>query len=266
MKREKEIKSFSLELKDMNSSTGEVSFYFAAWSKDQDNDIILKTAYQKTFSENTENIYHNRDHTHACGKPSTFGIDDKGAFCTSQLAVKTITGQDTYEQYKAGLIKGHSQEFETIKCYEDVSRSARIIQEVKLWGVTSITNIPSNLDTPIISLKSFEDVSLQMKKINDLLHNGNISDKLGLKFCEEYKRLQKFMESKSEALAAMGVVHCDNCKTIIMSGVQSDANNDSNFDNDENMQCKCEKCGRFINKRTGKSSLLSSEGIKNFKL
>ena len=48
--KEKKIKSvFGLELKDMNESKGLVTFYFASWNPDQENDVFLKTAYNKTF-------------------------------------------------------------------------------------------------------------------------------------------------------------------------------------------------------------------------
>lgn len=248
--KEKEFKSFHLELKDLNDKTGEVSFYYVSWKKDQEKDTFLRSAYSKTVKENLENFYHNRDHTQACGKPSKFEFDGSGGYCTSQLALKTVVGNDTYEQYKAGLIKGHSQEFQTINFDADPS-GGRIIKEVRLWGVTSVTNIPANLDTPTISIKSHSDIELQMKKINDLLHNGNPSDELGEKFCTEYKRLAMFMETKSEALKAMGVVHCDGCKMIILDPMN---------------EGKCDKCGRFVNGNHKQLPILSEDGIKNFKL
>lgn len=192
--KQKQIKSlFNLELKDLNAKQGLVSFYFAAWNTDLDNDIILKTAYNKTFKENKNNIYHNRDHSAAVGMPISFGTDENGAFAVSQLAMKTIAGNDTFEQYQAGLIKGHSQEFETIIDEYDSTSMIRTIKEVRLWGVTSVTHIPANLDTPMISMKSYEDATDYMKKINDLLTKGKVSDELGEKFLAEYKSLSEIM-------------------------------------------------------------------------
>lgn len=199
------MKSFKLEMKDMDDSTGEVAFYFAAFDKDLEGDIIEKAAYKKTLKENFSNFYHNRDHTHACGTPIEVGIDDRGAFCVSQLAIKTIVGNDTYEQYKAGLIKGHSQEFETIKDQMDMGQKARIIKELRLWGVTSVTNIPANLSTPTLSIKSFDDITLQMKRINDLLLKANISDVLGDSLGKELVRMKSFLNDNSEQLTAYGL-------------------------------------------------------------
>jgi len=185
--KEKKIKSvFDLELKDLNESKGLVTFYFASWNPDQENDVFLKTAYNKTFKENKNNIYHNRDHSTAVGMPMTFGTDETGAFAISQLAMKTIAGRDTFEQYQAGLIKGHSQEFQTIIDEYNTETQIRTIKEVRLWGVTSITHVPAQLDTPTISMKSYEDAADYLKKINDLLTKGKVSDELGEKMLKEY--------------------------------------------------------------------------------
>jgi HK97 family phage prohead protease len=249
--REKTIKSFQLEMKDMDDKTGEVAFYFAAFGKDLEGDIIEKSAYSKTLKENFSNLYHNRDHTEACGVPKIVDIDNKGAYCVSQLAIKTVVGNDTYEQYKAGIIKGHSQEFETIKDQMDMVQKARIIKELRLWGVTSVTNIPANLDTPTLSIKSFEDVANQMKKINDLLCKGNISDNLGNKFVSEYIRMKNFMLSNKEQLDALGIIHCKNCNSI-MEEMPEDG--------------KCPECKRYISQQSKKSLLITDEFISKIKL
>lgn len=236
-------------MKDMNESTGEVAFYFAAFNKDLESDIILKTAYSKTFKENLPSFYHNRDHVDACGKPRDFGVDNKGAFCVSQLAIKTIVGNDVFEQYKAGLIKGHSQEFETLKSINDPTQKARIIQDLRLWGVTSVTNIPANLDTPTISIKSYQDITVQMKKINDILHKGNISDSLGKSFLSEYLRLKVFVKENKSALMELGVKYCQGCSTPM-----------------EDEEKSCPDCGKEWEVES-KSRILTAEfgrGIKLF--
>lgn len=249
--REKIRKDFKLEIKDLNDSTGIVAFYFSAPSKDQQNDIILKEAYTKTFKDNFDNFYHNRDHSAACGKPLEVGYDNKGAFCVSQLAIKTVVGLDTYEQYKAGLIKGHSQEFETIKDAVDTVQKARVIKELRLWGVTSVTNIPANLDTPTMSIKSFEEIAGQMRKINEILQKGNISDTLGQSFIDQYLLMKNFIHSNPEMLDNLGIVHCQNCKSIIQNPDESN---------------KCPDCGQFVNVPAKKNFLITDDFIKNIKL
>ena len=263
----KERKFHSLELKDFDDKSGVVAFYFAAWSKDLDNDIILKTAYTKTFSSGLKDVYHNRDHKDACGVPDrkSFGVDDSGAFAVSKLAIKTFVGNDTYEQYKAGVIKGHSQEFETILSDYDTNKQARIIKEVRLWGVTSVTNIPANLDTPTISLKSYQDVVEQLKRINDLLHKGHISDACGEHFTAEFARLESWV-TKNKAMANAGLLHCDSCKSMFTPD-DFDGWDSESEENDIDFK-SCPKCGKFINK-TGvqKSySLITAEFISRVRV
>lgn len=246
--RQKTPKFCNLELKDLNDSTGEVSFYFAAWTKDLDNETIDKGAYNKTLKENVRNIYHNLDHKHAVGAPSKFGVDSTGVYCTSKLAIKTDDGLDCYEKYKAGIIKGHSQEFETIRD-EPMQDGSRLIKEVKLWGVTSVTNIPANLDTPTISIKSFADCADYLSRINTMLKSGKISDELGERFLAEYKSLSEFV-SKNKAMANGGMVHCDNCKMIVDKMPENG---------------KCQKCGQFIHKVT-QHPILSMDAVNAFRL
>lgn len=196
--KQKQIKSvFDIELKDLNESKGIVEFYFSAWTKDLDGDTILKTAFTKTIKENKSRIYHNRDHIDSVGTPIAFGTDDNGAWVSSQLAIKTIAGADMFEQYKAGLVKGHSQEFEPIRA-TGIKGIDRVIEEARLWGVTSVTAIPANLDTPTIELKSFEYFSNYVTKISKLLTEGKVSDELGEKFLKEYKSLSEIIEKKNK--------------------------------------------------------------------
>lgn len=196
--REKKIRSCDLEVKDIDSAKGVVQFYFGAWGDDLDNERIERTAYAKTLKENKGRIYHNRDHMEVVGNPMEFGVDDKGAWAISQLAIKTISGNDMFEQYKAGIVKGHSQEFETLADFKD--GDTRVIKELRLWGITSVTRIPANLDTPTISLKSYEDVADMMSKMTKLLTSGNISDELGERLVKEFKSLSVIIEKKEAEL------------------------------------------------------------------
>lgn len=258
-----ESKSYNLQdsFKDFDHKKGIVAFYFAAWTLDRVNDIILKTAYDKTLKEGRDKIYHNNNHKKACGKPIDFGVDEKGAFCVSQLAIKgiknkdgielegTFDGNDTYQQYLSDMITGHSQEYVVMnsKPYES---GIRVIREMKLYGVTSCTDIPAHPDTPTIFVKSMQDAIDDIKTMNDLIATGNVAD-LGQTFCKEYKKLAKFIQSKGADLAKLGIVHCENCKTIIV---------------DEEPEVKCAGCGRFINSKTGKTKLIDKNFIQQFKL
>lgn len=194
-------KFMNFELKDLNDKTGEVAFYFAAWGLDRDGDIMKKSAYPKTIKENFKNIYHNFDHEAVCGVVKNMEVDERGAFCVSQLILGTPLGSDVYAMYKAGAIKGHSQEFETLEyAYENIAsnKKARVISDVRLWGVTTCSKIPANAETPTLYIKSYEDAVSYMESLNDLLTKGHISDLAGEKFQAQYLKLKAFIETGIE--------------------------------------------------------------------
>lgn len=198
-------KFMQIELKDLNDKTGEVAFYFAAWGLDRDGDIMKKSAYPKTIKENFKNIYHNVDHGEVCGVIKSLEVDERGAFCVSQMSLKTDIGRNTYERYVAGEIKGHSQEFETLEfAYESIAnnKKARVISDIRLWGVTSCTKIPANGDTPTIYVKTADEgIIYHMNSINDILMKGDLSELEGDRFIEEYlkmKALAEKMEAKGQ--------------------------------------------------------------------
>lgn len=194
----------NLEIKDFSGDgEGKVVFYYSAFNNtDLGGDIVKDTAFIKTVKENFKHIYHNRDHCEAVGSPLEFGQDSKGAFVVSQLGIKTEYGKDCFEQYKANMIKGHSMEYEAIKWSYDETTDTRTISEAKLWGVTSVTAIPMNLDATTISIKSFKDISLSISEIENFLRKGNISDDLGKKFLKEYDKLKILAKSLEEKLLA----------------------------------------------------------------
>lgn len=234
-----------LELKELDDTKGIVSFYYSQFNtKDQNGDIVVDSAFKKTVSERKEKIYHNIQHSEikVIGNPIEFGQDSNGAWCRSQLALKTVDGNDAFEKYKAGMIKGHSIEFNTIKSTLDETKKARIVQEVILWGVTSITTVPANYGAKTISIKGLTDLADQMKEMNDFLRTGNISDKCGNEILVEYKRLQDFFfEQKIQLFKDAGIVHCEKCMKVYDSGTEK----------------KCPNCGQYINK--------SSDETINFK-
>lgn len=247
----KEVKSIQLEIKSIDKEKGLVTAYFSTWDKDRDNDVIEPNAYDKTFKEQKDYIYHNIDHDKVIGKPIDFGTDEKGAWFTSQLALGTVDGADAYEKYKAKLITGHSQEYQAVQSH--MKQGVRHITEVRLWGVTSMTKIPANPEATTISVKG-------------------ISDKLTPEeFLVEYKKLTDLMlEYKNKGLAMAGVVHCENCKTIVPVPVQSDERKDDAGGMEAGPQMKCPGCGRFVNAKTGKmetnkKSFLSLDTLMEFK-
>lgn len=188
-----EIKSCGLELKDLSESKGVVAFYFSPFNTpDAAKDEATPTAFDKTFSESKHRVKHFRNHEkkEVPGVIIELGKDVNGAYAISQLAIKTEVGRDTFEQYKAGIITEHSYGFKAIRA-EAKSMGGRVLKEVKLHEVSSLTAWGCSEHTPIISVKSLEDAVDYLSKVNKLLTHGNISKSLGDKFEAEYKALNE---------------------------------------------------------------------------
>lgn len=200
MSKEINVKFCDLELKDMDDKKGVVSFYFSPFNtEDSDKDEAVPTAFDKTFSENKSRIKHFRNHEkkEVPGRIIELGKDSVGAFAVSQLALKTAIGLDVYEQYKAGIITEHSYGLQVVKS-EQKATGGRILKEVRVHEVSSLTHWGASQFTPVRSIKSLEDVAESMARINKLLTTGNISDELGEAFEKEYKTLYEFVEKNRD--------------------------------------------------------------------
>lgn len=185
----------TLQLKDFDTNKGIVSFYFSNFnSKDSDNDIIKQGAFTKTIQENRKRIKHLKNHnmTQAPGTIIDIAEDSVGAYAVSQL-VKSTLGRDTLLEYEGGVITEHSMGFQVIKEQFDQFSGANIIQEVKLWEVSSLTAWGANENTPVIGVKSEEEILKQLQSIESLLKSSNLSD-------ERAKELYNFSIKLSEQL------------------------------------------------------------------
>jgi hypothetical protein len=192
--KQKQIKYCDLELKDLNDEKGIVAFYFASFNtKDADGDVIMPTAFEKTFSESKARIKHFRNHNsnEVPGTVIELGTDKKGAYAVSKLALKTAVGKDTYEQYKAGIINEHSFGYQTIKF--DKSESGRTLKELKLHEVSSLTHWGMNENTPTLSVKSIEEIQAHMEKLNIMLSSAELSEEKAKGIIAEYDKLSEII-------------------------------------------------------------------------
>jgi len=239
MNTEVEKKYCSMELKDLSEEKGIVSFYFSPFNTpDAVGDEATPTAFDKTFSESKKRIKHLRNHEkkEVPGVITELGKDSKGAFAVSQLAIKTNVGRDTFEQYKAGIITEHSYGFIPIKT-EKKATAGRILKELRVMEVSSLTAWGCSEHTPVRSIKSLEDAVEYLQRINEILTKGDISDKLGEKFLAEYKILTTAV-NEYDIMKMAGVANCPGCGKAI-GKMPADQ--------------KCPECGQFINKVASKS-------------
>ena len=207
MSKETNVKFCDLEVKDMDDKKGVVSFYFSPFDvEDSDKDQAVSTAFDKTFSENKARIKHFRNHDkkEVPGKIIELNKDNTGAYAVSQLAIKTAIGLDVYEQYKAGIITEHSYGLQVVKS-EPKPTGGRILKEVRVHEVSSLTHWGSSQFTPVRSIKSLTDIAESMANITKLLTSGNISDELGEAFEKEYKILYEIVEKIKKEKKAIAI-------------------------------------------------------------
>lgn len=235
---EKKNKVCFLEVKAFDEKKGQVTFYYGSWNKDRDKDTLDPDALNKTLLENKGNIYHNEDHGDVIGVPIAFGQDDKGPWVTSQLLIGdggddkgTVAGHEAYSKYKANAMKGHSMEYVTKKADKD-PKGGRLLKEIELWGVTSMTKIPANAEATLISMKGMQDAEENLKAITLLISEH--PDKCTEGVVEEFKKLQTVIEKKS-----MGI-KCKGCGLKMPEKKEADDDSD-----DYNM--KCAGCGKMLN-------------------
>lgn len=206
MKNWKE-KSFSFELKNLDDKQGLVEFYFASFGEiDSDGDIISPNAYKKTLEESIENthksrIKHFKNHNpeQVVGVIKRFGVDDKGAYAVSQMS-RTQLGRDTLVEYEEGIITEHSQGFQIMQEERDSMEGHNIIKEIKLWEVSSLTHWGANKNTPLVGIKSEKDILSLMQKLDNLLHNSNISNERGEELVKMYDKLGQTLKSLEQPL------------------------------------------------------------------
>jgi HK97 family phage prohead protease len=175
------VKSVSLELKDVDETGRKVSGYLSAFDVlDSDNDIIRSGAFVKSLSERgpgssgNRKIAHLRHHDwqHQIGRFTELEEDSKGLRFVSELGSST-KGNDALLDYKDGIIREHSIGFnyigDKIKEVEDSDNPMGHfyeVTEVKLWEGSAVT-FGANEFTPVLEAgKSILD-SDYVKRLND---------------------------------------------------------------------------------------------------
>ncbi len=256
-----------LQLKDLDNKKGIVAFYFAPFGVyDTHNDIHETKAFDKTileFKEGRNDVLHFRDHiakangydhNEVPGVLTEMGVDQKGAFAVSQLALKTEIGKDTYEQYEAKIIKQHSYgALPASSEFKSDNKGGRILTMRDVKEVSSLTSWAASNKTPVISLKSLEEADMHMKAINHALHHGNMTDKGYAALAGEYKKLKVFLEQKADFVAAMDMTKCWNCKQLLL-----------HLNDDVDIKTMvCTNCGENVNLSDGsKAAEMKAVNVK----
>ena len=192
------FKICKLEVKDIDSAKGIVQFYAGTYEMDSMKDIILKSAYTKTLAENKARIKHFKNHNINLlpGVLTNIECDTKGLLCTSQLMPSTC-GKDTQIEYEYKAITEHSQGYVPVTGKIEYKEGGRIIKEVELWEVSSLSHWGANEDTPVVSLKHRKPNELMdhVSAIHNILHKSSISDERAITMEKELSQIQLHLKS-----------------------------------------------------------------------
>jgi HK97 family phage prohead protease len=218
-----EIKSIDGGVLDVDDKSRRVK---TAWNKvgvkDHDEDVIEKSAYDKTIKERGPKaknlIWHLTDHRpslkDAIGKPSEVKMEGDYLVAITDIPA-TTWGNDVLEFYKSGTINQHSIGFSTIKREvfndNDPVKRYTVIKEVQLyegsavlWGANEFTptlSVGKSL-TKEESEKEYLETLQQVNNLHKLFRTGHLSDQafelLEMKLAQYTDRLKQLFEQSTQ--------------------------------------------------------------------
>lgn len=160
-----EYKNSALNVQDLDTKKGIVTGYFAEFNTiDSHKEITTKEAFTKTLQENRSRIKWLLDHdiTQAIGTLSELYVDDYGLKYVGQLGTHWL-GQDMIKRIESGLITEHSYGYAVIKAEQ--KDNVRHLKEVRLFEGSCLQAWGSNPNTPLVGIKSINDVESYTKRV-----------------------------------------------------------------------------------------------------
>lgn len=187
MKQHKEYKS---KIEDVDEKGRVLVAANAIGNVDADEDRSLNGSFDKTLKENFNRLkwFLNHDKNLLLGVPVEGNQDGKYLKLLGQLNMKKQLSRDTYEDYKLyaeyGKTLEHSIGVEAIKWA--MNGDIRDVSEWKLWEYSTLTSWGANWDTPMMGMKSMNDIPNAIDWLELKLKKGNFSDE---RFVEIEKNL-----------------------------------------------------------------------------
>lgn len=210
-----EYKSIPVELKDLDTSQGIVTGYWAAFGNwDDGGDMIDAGAFKKTIRERGPDskqprvkFLFNHDRDQILGVPQVLKEDDRGLYFESKI-IPTTLGQDMLKLYEAGVITEHSIGYDAINVkYDEAHPTAwgpgRVLKELRLWDGSAVT-WGMNSATPTLGMKAgnepegWKRLAAHVAAIERVLRGGTLTDET----CIEIEREAKALSATIDALRA----------------------------------------------------------------
>lgn len=154
---DREVKTFSFEVKEIDEEEGIFTGYAATFSKTPDSygDIIDPGAFKKTLREGAKRIkiLWNHHVLEPIGKPLEMVEDDKGLLVKGKLSLGVQRAKEVLSLMKDGVITEMSIGYNTMK--ETFTNGVRHLQEIRLWDVSPVT-FAANPEAVITGVKAEE--------------------------------------------------------------------------------------------------------------
>ena len=187
------IKTITLEkeIKGIDEAQGIVEMYVNAYgNEDSDGDISAKGSFKKTIKDNFKRIKHfwNHNGDFLLGLPLKFVEDDFGLLVTSQMNIVKQFVKDVFADYV--LFANNDRTLEHSVRVQDIKRDTNnenIVLEWKLWEYSTLAGWGSNEKTPLVNIKSMDDLALMIK-------DGNYSDEKSKIIEDLYSKLKNLLK------------------------------------------------------------------------
>lgn len=153
---------------------------------DSDYDISLPGSFKKTLKENFARVrwFLNHDTTLLLGVPIKGWEEPEHLVMEAQFNLEKQIGRDTYEDYKLYAEHGKTLEhsigvqaikysFRTEDRMGDPKGQIREVSEWKLWEFSTLTSWGANENTPLLGIKSIDDLQKVLEKMSN---NSRYSD------------------------------------------------------------------------------------------
>lgn len=189
----KQYKDYKSAVEDVDEKGRVLVAANAIGNVDADEDRSLTGSFNKTLKENFSRLkwFQNHDKNLLIGVPIE-GKEQAGYLkMLGQLNLNKQLGKDIYEDYKLyaeyGKTLEHSIGVEAVKF--QMNGNIRDVSEWKLWEYSTLTSWGANWNTPMMGIKSMNDLSAIIDLLELKLKKGNYSDE---KFADIEKSLLLF--------------------------------------------------------------------------
>jgi HK97 family phage prohead protease len=187
----KQLKTFCTQIKDVDQKGQILVAANAIGNVDSDSDRSMSGSFNKTIKDNFKRVkwFLNHDTNILLGVP--IEAKEKSAYLQvlGQLNMNKSVSKDIYEDYKLYAEHGRTLEHSigvTAKKYKQVE-DVREVYEWAWWEYSTLTSWGANANTPLLGLKSADDLYEEILWQERRLEKGKYSD-------DKFKKIDLYLQ------------------------------------------------------------------------